>query len=45
MLLPEEIFVKKVLPRLKFLLTVRLYDKGYTQNKLSKILVISQAHD
>ena len=42
MLLPEEIFVKKVLPRLKFLLTVRLYDKGYTQNKLSKILVISQ---
>jgi Uncharacterized conserved protein len=42
MLLPEEILVKKVLPKLKFLLTIRLYEKGFTQGKLSKILGISQ---
>lgn len=43
MLFPEELFVKEILPSFRIVLAKTLQSKGYSQQKISKLLGVTQA--
>jgi|Deesub1362B_J571_1020462.scaffolds.fasta_scaffold00005_268 hypothetical protein len=43
MLTPHELYVKKIIPYLKGIFAVKLYEKGYTQSEIARILGVTQS--